>query len=187
MKSFTKVHGEIKGVYLWWNRTLWVRWSEIHPPPQRFHPSKARISYYEVIFHPLKWWISLKKASTKSMLFSGRSEKIRTSKCPPPSHSRRKCLGTLGAWYSLLWAAPFAKNNSPSYFLLAPPWSRVGSGLQETEVQPIVSFTKKQGIMKCPAFLWSEWEDSNFRPLGPEPSALPSWATPRFIRRYSTL
>ena len=56
----------------------------------------------------------------------GRSEKIRTSKCPPPSHSRSKCLGTLGACYSLLWAAPFAKNNSPSYFFarspLVPSW-----------------------------------------------------------------
>ena len=67
----------------------------------------------------------------KCPAFYGRSEKIRTSKCPPPSHSRSKSLGTLGACYSLLWAAPFAKNNSPSYFLLAPPWSRVGSGLQK--------------------------------------------------------
>ena len=27
--------------------------------------------------------------------------------------------------------------------------------------------------------LWSEWRDSNPRPLGPEPSAIPSFATPR--------
>ena len=27
--------------------------------------------------------------------------------------------------------------------------------------------------------MWSEWQDSNLRPLGPEPSALPSCATPR--------
>ena len=27
---------------------------------------------------------------------------------------------------------------------------------------------------------WSEWQDSNLRPLGPEPSALPNCATPRW-------
>ena len=27
---------------------------------------------------------------------------------------------------------------------------------------------------------WSEWRDSNPRPLGPEPSAIPNFATPRF-------
>lgn len=26
---------------------------------------------------------------------------------------------------------------------------------------------------------WSGWEDLNLRPFGPEPNALPSWATPR--------
>ena len=26
--------------------------------------------------------------------------------------------------------------------------------------------------------LWSEWRDSNPRPLGPEPSAIPNFATP---------
>ena len=30
-----------------------------------------------------------------------------------------------------------------------------------------------------PAISWSEWLDLNQRPLGPEPSALPNWATPR--------
>ena len=28
-------------------------------------------------------------------------------------------------------------------------------------------------------FRWSEWRDSNPRPLGPEPSAIPNFATPR--------
>ena len=28
-------------------------------------------------------------------------------------------------------------------------------------------------------FLWSEWRDLNPRPLGPEPSAIPNFATPR--------
>ena len=27
---------------------------------------------------------------------------------------------------------------------------------------------------------WSKWQDSNLRPLGPEPSALPNCATPRY-------
>jgi hypothetical protein len=30
--------------------------------------------------------------------------------------------------------------------------------------------------------LWSEREDLNLRPLGPEPSALPSCATPRYCK-----
>ena len=30
---------------------------------------------------------------------------------------------------------------------------------------------------------WSEWRDSNSRPLGPEPSALPNCATPRKIKQ----
>ena len=30
-----------------------------------------------------------------------------------------------------------------------------------------------------PLSIWSEWRDSNPRPLGPEPSAIPNFATPR--------
>ena len=35
--------------------------------------------------------------------------------------------------------------------------------------------------LQCKRFSWSEWGDSNTRPLGPEPSALPNWATPRNV------
>ena len=34
-------------------------------------------------------------------------------------------------------------------------------------------------------FKWSKWRDSNPRPFGPEPNALPSCATPRWNRDWS--
>ena len=33
-------------------------------------------------------------------------------------------------------------------------------------------------------YFWSRWQDSNLRPLRPERSALPNWATPRDIKLY---
>ena len=33
-------------------------------------------------------------------------------------------------------------------------------------------------------FLWSEYRDSNPRPLGPEPSAIPNFAIPRLPKYY---
>ena len=34
--------------------------------------------------------------------------------------------------------------------------------------------------IKTIVLLWSKWRDSNPRPFGPEPNALPSCATPRY-------
>ncbi len=42
----------------------------------------------------------------------------------------------------------------------------------------VASSIKKQRLL--PLFFWSERQDLNLRPLGPEPSALPNCATPRF-------
>ena len=42
--------------------------------------------------------------------------------------------------------------------------------------------TRKPRILPCVS--WSEWLDLNQRPLGPEPSALPNWATPRHIHNF---
>ena len=39
--------------------------------------------------------------------------------------------------------------------------------------------SKKRGGASLFAF-WSRWQDSNLRPLRPERSALPNWATPRW-------
>ena len=36
-------------------------------------------------------------------------------------------------------------------------------------------------------WLWSRWQDLNLRPLRPERSALPNWATPRYLILYANL
>ena len=38
---------------------------------------------------------------------------------------------------------------------------------------------KEKRVPKHPFFFWSEYRDSNPRPLGPEPSAIPNFAIPR--------
>ena len=40
---------------------------------------------------------------------------------------------------------------------------------------------KKRTPVKGVRFLWSKWRDSNPRPFGPEPNALPNCATPRYV------
>ena len=40
-------------------------------------------------------------------------------------------------------------------------------------------FVRIKGLISIMLRNWSEWQDSNLRPLGPEPSALPNCATPR--------
>ena len=61
------------------------------------------------------------------------------------------------------------------------------------EIQPsnLPVFTKKPPksavFSMCIFFvypLWSRWQDSNLRPLRPERSALPNWATPRQYTLY---
>ena len=42
-----------------------------------------------------------------------------------------------------------------------------------------LSAQSKRAAFQAALLLWSEWRDSNPRPLGPEPSAIPSFATPR--------
>ena len=44
----------------------------------------------------------------------------------------------------------------------------------------IFAKTKEKGV-KIPFFFWSEWQESNLRPLEPHSSALPNCATPRYF------
>ena len=66
-----------------------------------------------------------------------------------------------------------------------------GSGLGQTEKSqnsPSEKVLKTQKIrMKSKDFsrIWSECRDSNPRPLGPEPSAIPNFATPRQLGYYT--
>ena len=63
--------------------------------------------------------------------------------------------------------------------------------IQEIQPSNLPVFTKKPPISAvfsmCIFFvypLWSRWQDSNLRPLRPERSALPNWATPRQCTLY---
>ena len=57
-----------------------------------------------------------------------------------------------------------------------------GKGEEDVLNGPV--FSKKIGASDTKlAPTWSEWRDSNSRPLGPEPSALPNCATPRKIKQ----
>ena len=46
-------------------------------------------------------------------------------------------------------------------------------------LSPDLKSVKKPASTKVNAGLWSEYRDSNPRPLGPEPSAIPNFAIPR--------
>ena len=56
---------------------------------------------------------------------------------------------------------------------------RGGRGLSN----PAATRTQKWTPVKGVRFLWSKWRDSNPRPFGPEPNALPNCATPRYVSR----
>ena len=74
---------------------------------------------------------------------------------------------------------PRAKNVPPARFcgILPPPCSNPATQIR---------YQKKKADAKSVHFLfWSEWRDSNPRPLGPEPSAIPNFATPRSDDYYS--
>ena len=43
--------------------------------------------------------------------------------------------------------------------------------------------TQKSRVQIVLGFYWSRWEDLNLRLLRPERSALPNWATPRWLRK----
>ena len=51
----------------------------------------------------------------------------------------------------------------------------------QTQLCGVALRKKRRNPLKISAFflIWSECRDSNPRPLGPEPSAIPSFATPR--------
>ena len=65
-----------------------------------------------------------------------------------------------------------------------------GSGLGQTEKPQNSPSEKVLKTQKNPAEIrrfqpdWSECRDSNPRPLGPEPSAIPNFATPRQLEYY---
>ena len=74
---------------------------------------------------------------------------------------------------------PRAKNVPPARFcgILPPPCSNPATQIR---------YQKRKRTQKSVHFLfWSEWRDSNPRPLGPEPSAIPNFATPRSDDYYS--
>jgi len=60
--------------------------------------------------------------------FYGRSEVIRTPEGPPPSHGRNTRKADPCFCFSLLWAVSAAQKQLAGLFLLAYPWSRIGSG-----------------------------------------------------------
>ena len=70
-----------------------------------------------------------------------------------------------------LWILPRPKNSPPDCFYPGC----AGAGLSN----PITASTWKMPPGRVAFSMWSEWRDSNPRPLGPEPSAIPSFATPR--------
>ena len=45
---------------------------------------------------------------------------------------------------------------------------------------------KIQAALMNSLHFWSEWRDLNPRPLGPEPSAIPNFATPGYFKDYIT-
>ena len=58
---------------------------------------------------------------------------------------------------------------------------RIRRSLPQVQVLFIL-INKKRYLSSGISFLWSRWQDLNLRPLRPERSALPSWATPRNIK-----
>ena len=62
-----------------------------------------------------------------------------------------------------------------------------------TEISPIKTektLIKSEffcGYIFFVALWWSRWQDLNLRPLRPERSALPNWATPRYLILYANL
>ena len=77
-------------------------------------------------------------------------------------------------------------------FQIAPPVPESAKAQPETAksqaaaniAPPVAVFRiptrpKIKGLLKQPFYFWSECRDSNPRPLGPEPSAIPNFATPR--------
>ena len=63
----------------------------------------------------------------------------------------------------------------------------LGDGNQEASGS-IQTGDNRTGTGKIPVpVLWSECRDSNPRPLGPEPSAIPNFATPRWFEHYNEI
>ena len=73
---------------------------------------------------------------------------------------------------------PRAKNVPPARFcgILPPPCSNPATQIR---------YQKEKDVFWTSFSFWSEWRDSNPRPLGPEPSAIPNFATPRSDDYYS--
>ena len=77
---------------------------------------------------------------------------------------------------------------SPRCGLLRKKMLCISSDLARTGSRnPVPKKHKKRATARAALFLWSEWLDLNQRPLGPEPSALPNCATPRFFYRICIL
>ena len=97
---------------------------------------------------------------------------------PPPMHSRLSSPRYARLDILLASAVSLRRKRLSIVFALLPgpsPWFATSRGCGS-----IHYFDKKTKESFCsPLLFWSEWRDSNPRPLGPEPSALPNCATPR--------
>ena len=82
---------------------------------------------------------------------------------------------TRSEWRDLSAFSPSVKTEDQPVFELA---ARLATGKPDLMIQ----VPHKRNIrfpQKREPDIWSEWRDLNPRPLGPEPSAIPNFATPR--------
>ena len=68
--------------------------------------------------------------------------------------------------------------------LLSAARKQFGDGSQEASRPSYLLKETAEKNKYSPLLFWSECRDSNPRPLGPEPSAIPNFATPRLLRYY---
>ena len=85
---------------------------------------------------------------------------------------------------SLLSSAPiFLSPPPPQQSGIRRSSSKASKNKKRGRLLPHSKKQKKKAPIGTPP-LWSERQDLNLRPLGPEPSALPSCATPRYKYKY---
>ena len=81
-----------------------------------------------------------------------------------------------------LWGKTSKKRPTGAFFLrfLLIPNRSLGTNKRPwVQIKPLQTKKRKAHPADTLFSFWSEWLDLNQRPLGPEPSALPNWATPR--------
>ena len=134
--------------------------------------------------HAIAWWYTKpiglnKKSADKVDGFLVGVTRLELA-LPNQNHSRlgrsTSSLPTLLDFSLLaLPSSPFRRGRA------RPPWPRtLLRDTKEVAKRGIPSRPTKKGRLMPSFSFWSEWQDSNLRPLGPEPSALPNCATPRW-------